>query len=68
MQWLMNIADKMDQPAQFLGLVLSRRTGAAQNCLALALLPIPKSTSSCGVAILYLGMRVQSRGSQQSAN
>jgi hypothetical protein len=36
MQWLMNIADKMDQPAQFLSLVLSQRTGAAPDRFALA--------------------------------
>ena len=35
-EWLMNITDKMNQPAQFLGLVLSRRTPATQNRFALA--------------------------------
>ena len=36
MERLMNITDKMNQPAQFLGLVLSRRTPATQNRFALA--------------------------------
>jgi hypothetical protein len=33
-EWLMNITDKMNQPAHFLGLIPSRRTPAAQNRFA----------------------------------
>ena len=36
MPWLMNISDRIDQPTQFLGFVLSYRTRATQNRFALA--------------------------------
>jgi hypothetical protein len=64
-EWLMNITDKMNQPALFLGLILSQRSAATQ---LLRSCRCRKVRHLLALAIREMGMREQSPDSRQNAN